>query len=160
VIRSLRDRISAVNHNITAGSGTNPGQGDVDAVFALFVRNLRPYPLIEDSLKVIDAVLKVETLSLLATLQSDGFGQRATRRNRLGKGGLAVLTGERAIRTGGRDVKPYIKTLEGSLKGGRCRADAGWTAGPGVFGSRQIRHAHVGACRIHQTSSFIHDASV
>lgn len=95
----------------------------VDAGFLQFVRYgiRRPDdPLIVDSLKVIDAVLKVDTPvgPVWHRYNHDGYGQREDGGPYIGWGkGRAwpLLTGERAHfeLAAGRDVKPFIRTIEG-----------------------------------------------
>jgi glucoamylase len=77
-------------------------------------------PIIEDSLKVIDAILKVETPygSCWRRYNHDGYGQREDGGPYTGTGrGRAwpLLTGERGHYelACGRDVNPYIKAIEG-----------------------------------------------
>jgi glucoamylase len=102
-------------------------------------------PLIIDSIKVIDHVLKVETQvgPCWRRYNHDGYGQRHDGGPYLGWGqGRAwpLLTGERGhyeLAAGG-DVKPYIRALEGFSSRGPA---AGQTDGG--------RHAPgVGACRV------------
>ena len=86
----------------------------------------RDDPMMVDSLKVIDHVLKVETPvgPCWRRYNHDGYGQRHDGGPYLGWGqGRAwpLLTGERAHYelAAGHDVTPYIKALEGfSSQGG------------------------------------------
>lgn len=94
----------------------------VDAGFLELVRYgiRRPGdPLIEDSLRVIDAILKVDTPCgpCWRRYNHDGYGERPDGRPYLGWGrGRAwpLLTGERAHyeMSAGRDVKPFITAME------------------------------------------------
>ena len=77
-------------------------------------------PLIADSLKVVDAILKVETPvgPVWRRYNHDGYGQREDGGPYIhwGKGrGWPLLTGERAHYelAAGRDVKPFIRAMEG-----------------------------------------------
>ena len=77
-------------------------------------------PLIVDSLKVIDALLKVDTPvgPVWRRYNHDGYGQREDGGPYVGWGkGRAwpLLTGERAHfeLSAGRDVKPFIRAIEG-----------------------------------------------
>ncbi len=106
-----------------------PAKEIVDAGFLELVRYgiRRPGdPLIEDSLGVVDAVLKVETPfgPCWRRYNHDGYGQREDGGPFLGWGkGRAwpLLTGERGHYelAAGRDVHPYLRALEGfsSAKG-------------------------------------------
>ncbi len=99
-----------------------PANEIVDAGFLELVRyGIRKAddPLIEDSLRVIDAVLKVEPPfgPCWRRYNHDGYGQRADGGPYMGWGkGRAwpLLTGERAHYelAAGRDVKRYIKAME------------------------------------------------
>src|SRR6202167_1741456 len=100
-----------------------PAKEIVDAGFLELVRyGIRKPddPVITDSLKVIDAVLKVDTPMGPAwrRYNHDGYGQRENGGSYSGWGkGRAwpLLTGERAHfeLAAGRDVKPYIRAIEG-----------------------------------------------
>lgn len=101
----------------------------VDAGFLELVRyGIRPAgdPLIERSLKVVDAVLKVKTLvgPCWRRYNHDGYGQQADGGNYVGWGkGRAwpLLTGERGHYelAAGRDPREYILAMEGfASKGG------------------------------------------
>ncbi|MCG3117744.1 MAG: glycoside hydrolase family 15 protein [Candidatus Manganitrophus sp. SA1] len=106
-----------------------PAKEIVDAGFLELVRyGIRKAgdPLIEDSLRVVDAVLKVETPfgPCWRRYNHDGYGQRPDGGPYVGWGkGRAwpLLTGERAHYelAAGRDIGPYIKAIEGfASKGG------------------------------------------
>lgn len=106
-----------------------PAKEIVDAGFLELVRyGIRKAgdPLIEDSLRVVDAALKVETPfgPCWRRYNHDGYGQRPDGGPYTGWGkGRAwpLLTGERAHYelAVGREVKDYIKALEGfASKGG------------------------------------------
>jgi len=100
-----------------------PAKDIVDAGFLQLVRYgiRRPDdPLIVDSLKVIDAVLKVDTPVGPAwhRYNHDGYGQQEDGGPYIGWGkGRAwpLLTGERAHfeLSAGRNVKPFIRAIEG-----------------------------------------------
>ncbi|MBZ5539979.1 MAG: glucan 1,4-alpha-glucosidase [Acidobacteriia bacterium] len=99
-----------------------PAKDIVDAGFLELVRyGIRRFddPLIVDSLKVVDAVLKVETPSgpCWRRYNHDGYGQRedGSSFDEWGKGrAWPLLTGERAHYefSAGRDVKPFIRAIE------------------------------------------------
>jgi glucoamylase len=106
-----------------------PAKDIVDAGFLELVRyGIRKArdPLIEDSLQVVDAVLKVETPAgpCWRRYNHDGYGQREDGRgfNGWGKGrAWPLLTGERAHYefAAGRKVKHLIRAMEGfASKGG------------------------------------------
>jgi len=100
-----------------------PAKDIVDAGFLQLVRyGIRRHddPLIVDSLKVVDAVLKVDTPvgPVWRRYNHDGYGQREDGGPYIGSGkGRAwpLLTGERAHfeLAAGRDVKPFIRAIEG-----------------------------------------------
>jgi glucoamylase len=92
-------------------------------------------PVIVDSLKVIDHVLKVETPvgPCWRRYNHDGYGQRHDGGPFLGWGqGRAwpLLTGERAHYelAAGHDVKPYIQALEGFSSQGGMLPEQIWDA--------------------------------
>jgi glucoamylase len=99
-----------------------PAKAIVDAGFLELVRyGIRSAhdPLIQDSLRVVDAVLKVETPfgSCWRRYNHDGYGQRDDGEAYLGWGvGRAwpLLTGERGHYelAAGRDPRPYLDALE------------------------------------------------
>ncbi len=94
----------------------------VDAGFLELVRygiRIAGDPLIEDSLRVVDSVLKVDSPGgpCWRRYNNDGYGQRADGGPFVGWGqGRAwpLLTGERAHYelAAGRDVTPYIRAIE------------------------------------------------
>ncbi|MGO9062609.1 MAG: glycoside hydrolase family 15 protein [Candidatus Binataceae bacterium] len=100
-----------------------PAKGVVDAGFLELVRyGIRAPgdPLIEDSLRVVDACLKADLPQgpCWRRYNHDGYGQQADGRAWHGYGvgrPWPLLTGERAHYelAAGRDVRPYIKTIEG-----------------------------------------------
>ncbi len=104
-----------------------PASEIVDAGFLELVRHgIRPAgdPLIEDSLAVVDRVLRVDTPYGPAwhRYNHDGYGQAADGGPYLGHGvGRAwpLLTGERAHYelAAGRDVTPYVRAIEGFAHG-------------------------------------------
>jgi glucoamylase len=103
-----------------------PAKEVVDAGFLELVRyGIRKAddPLIEDSLRVVDAVLKVDTPfgPCWRRYNHDGYGQREDGGPYQGWGkGRAwpLLTGERGHYelAAGRDVKPFIQAMEGFAK--------------------------------------------
>jgi len=110
--------------NQSAGSQDSfPARDIVDAGFLQLARYgiRRPDdPVIVDSLKVIDAVLKVNTPvgPVWRRYNHDGYGQREDGGPFVGWGkGRAwpLLTGERGHfeLSAGRDVKPFIRAIEG-----------------------------------------------
>jgi glucoamylase len=100
-----------------------PAKDIVDAGFLELVRyGIRKPgdPLIEDSLRVVDAVLRVDTPfgPCWRRYNHDGYGQRADGRPYQGWGyghAWPVLTGERGHYelAAGRDVGPFIRAMEG-----------------------------------------------
>jgi glucoamylase len=114
--------VLAIRNRPTSAQTEFPAREIVDAGFLELVRyGIRPGgdPLIEDSLKVIDAVLKVETPfgPCWRRYNHDGYGQKEDGSAYQGTGvGRAwpLLTGERGHYelAAGRDPKIYIKTLE------------------------------------------------
>jgi glucoamylase len=121
---------SLILHNQPPGGQFEfPAREIVDAGFLELVRyGIRNAgdPLIEDSLRVVDAVLKVETPfgPCWRRYNHDGYGQRPDGGpyNGWGRGrAWPLLTGERAHYelAAGRDVKRHIKAMEGfASKGG------------------------------------------
>src|ERR1051326_2951920 len=99
-----------------------PAKGIVDAGFLELVRyGIRSAhdPLIEDSLRVVDAVLKVDTPSgpCWRRYNHDGFGQREDGTGYKGWGmgrPWPLLSGERGHYeiAAGRDANPFLRTLE------------------------------------------------
>ncbi len=109
--------------NLAPGTNNSfPAKEIVDAGFLELVRyGIRKPddPLIVDSLKVVDAVLKVDTPvgPVWHRYNHDGYGQREDGGPyvRWGKGrGWPLLTGERAHfeLAAGRDIKPFIRAIE------------------------------------------------
>ena len=110
--------------NLAAGTRNSfPAKEIVDAGFLELVRYGIRKPddaVIVDSLKVVDAVLKVDTPvgPVWHRYNHDGYGQREDGGpyDGWGKGrAWPLLAGERAHfeLSAGRDVKPFIRTLEG-----------------------------------------------
>lgn len=110
--------------NIAPGAQDSfPAKEIVDAGFLELVRYgiRKPHdPLIVDSLKVVDAVLKVDTPAgpVWRRYNHDGYGQREDGDAYVNWGrGRAwpLLTGERAHYelSAGRDVKPFVRAIEG-----------------------------------------------
>ncbi len=122
-----------------------PAKEIVDAGFLEIVRfGIRKAgdPLIEDSLKVIDAMLKVETPfgPCWRRYNHDGYGQRPDGGPYKGWGqGRAwpLLTGERAHfeLAAGRDIKRYISAIEAFASKGGMLPEQVWDA-PDQSGSR------------------------
>jgi glucoamylase len=113
-----------------------PAKEIVDAGFLELVRyGIRKAndPLIEDSLKVVDAVLKVETPfgPSWRRYNHDGFGQRSDGGPYIGWGkGRAwpLLTGERAHYelAAGREVERYIRAMEQFASSGGMLPEQVW----------------------------------
>ncbi|MEX0675707.1 MAG: glycoside hydrolase family 15 protein [Pirellulales bacterium] len=123
------DRATVVIKNQAPDSQCEfPARDIVDAGFLELVRyGIRKAgdPLMEDSLAVVDALLKVETPfgPCWRRYNHDGYGQRDDGGpfNGWGRGrGWPLLSGERAHYelAAGRDVRPYIETLERFAQGG------------------------------------------
>ena len=118
----------------------------VDAGFLELVRyGIRKpdNPIILDSLKVIDAVLKVDTPigPVWRRYNHDGYGQREDGGPYVGWGqGRAwpLLTGERAHLelAAGRDVKPFIRAIE-------CFASATGLLPEQVWDQKDLPNAHM-----------------
>lgn len=128
---------SLILHNRPPGERCEfPAKEIVDAGFLELVRygiRMAGDPLIEDSLKVVDAVLKVKTPfgPCWRRYNHDGYGQRADGGPYMGWGkGRAwpLLTGERAHYdlAAGREVKHYIKALEGFASRGGMLPEQIW----------------------------------
>jgi glucoamylase len=109
--------------NLAPGTDNSfPAKEIVDAGFLELVRyGIRnPHdPLIVDSLKVVDAVLKVDTPvgPVWHRYNHDGYGQRENGGAFAGWGkgrGWPLLTGERAHfeLAAGRDIKPFLHAME------------------------------------------------
>ena len=115
-----------------------PAKEIVDAGFLELVRyGIREAgtPLIEDSLRVVDSVLKVETPAgpCWRRYNNDGFGQKDDGGPYEGWGrGRAwpLLTGERGHYelAAGRDVKPYIRAMERFASKGGMLPEQVWDA--------------------------------
>jgi glucoamylase len=113
-----------------------PAKEVVDAGFLELVRYgiLKPGdPLVEDSLKVIDAVLKVETPfgPCWRRYNHDGYGQGVDGEAYMGHGkGRAwpLLTGERGHYefAAGRDPRPFLKAIEGFASPGGMLPEQVW----------------------------------
>ena len=116
-------KVLKIKNHPAGAQDSFPAKEIVDAGFLQLVRYgiRRPDdPLIVDSLKVIDAVLKVDTPvgPVWHRYNHDGYGQREDGGPYIGWGkGRAwpLLTGERAHfeLSAGRDVKPLIRAIEG-----------------------------------------------
>jgi glucoamylase len=118
------DRATVFIHNRPPGAQSLfPAAEIVDAGFLELVRyGIRKAgdPLIEDSLKVVDAVLRVDFPAgpCWRRYTHDGYGQRDDGGPYLGWGRgrpWPLLTGERGHYelAAGRDPKPYIRAMEG-----------------------------------------------
>jgi len=113
-----------------------PAKEIVDAGFLELVRYgvVKPGdPLVEDSLRVIDAFLKVETPfgPCWRRYNNDGYGQRSDGGPYLGHGrGRAwpLLTGERGHYelAAGRDPYPFLKAIEGFASAGGMLPEQVW----------------------------------
>jgi glucoamylase len=113
-----------------------PAKEIVDAGFLELVRYGIRRPgdqLIEDSLAVVDAVLKVETPLGPAwrRYNEDGYGERpdGSAYRGWGKGrAWPLLTGERGHYelAAGRDPSPYVRALERFARGGRLIPEQVW----------------------------------
>ncbi len=113
-----------------------PARDLVDAGFLELVRYGLRRPgdaLIEDSLRVVDAVLKVETPfgPCWRRYNHDGYGQRPDGGPFLGWGKgrpWPILTGERGHYelSAGRDVTPYLRALEGFATSGGMLPEQIW----------------------------------
>lgn len=125
--------------NIAPGDRAEfPAREIVDAGFLELVRYgvRRPGdPLVEDSLRVVDAVLRVETPSgpCWRRYNHDGYGQRADGGPYAGWGvGRAwpLLTGERGHyeMAAGRDARPYVRALERFAHGVGLLPEQVWDA--------------------------------
>jgi glucoamylase len=110
--------------NLTPGEPNSfPAKEIVDAGFLELVRyGIRKpdNPVIVDSLKVVDAMLKVDTPvgPVWRRYNHDGYGQRRDGGAFVewGKGGAwPLLTGERAHfeLSAGRDIRPFLRAIEG-----------------------------------------------
>jgi glucoamylase len=152
-----------------ARNGVFPAKGIVDAGFLELVRHgiRKPDdPLIVDSLKVVDAVLKVDTPfgPCWRRYNHDGYGQRVDGSAFVGWGqGRAwpLLTARRGHYelAAGHDAKPFIRAMEGLASATGLLPEQAWD-GPislDIFMFRGtpngISHAsHVGSRGVHQTS--------
>ena len=122
-----------------------PAKGVVDAGFLELVRHgvrRADDPIIVDSLKVIDAVLKVETPSgpCWRRYNHDGYGQRDHGGPFVGWGrGRAwpLLTGERGHYelAAGHDAKPFLRAMESLASSTGLLPEQSWDAPdlPGAF---------------------------
>lgn len=116
------DQATIVLTSQPAGAPARPAKEIIDAGFLELVRfGILPptAPLILDSLKVVDATLKVETPygDCWRRYNHDGYGQRddGSPFQNWGKGrAWPLLTAERGLyeMTAGHDITPYIQTLE------------------------------------------------
>ena len=125
--------------NRRADERTNyPANQIVDAGFLELVRHgvrAAGDPLIEDSLRVVDSQLKVDTPvgPVWRRYNHDGYGEDARGNAFHGAGigrGWPLLTGERGHYelAAGRDPKPYIRALEGFASGNRLLPEQVWDA--------------------------------
>jgi glucoamylase len=113
-----------------------PGKDIVDAGFLELVRyGIRKPgdPLIEDSLRVVDAVLRVDTPvgPCWRRYNHDGYGQREDGGPYQGWGyghAWPLLTGERGHYelAAGRDVRPFIRAMEGFATQTRLLPEQVW----------------------------------
>jgi glucoamylase len=117
-------------------AATVPSKDIVDAGFLELVRlGIRQPgdPLIEDSLRVIDAMLKVDTPvgPCWRRYNQDGYGQRPDGEAFQGSGyghAWPVLTGERGHYelAASRDARPYIEAMEGFATSTRLLPEQVW----------------------------------
>lgn len=115
-----------------------PAKEIVDAGFLELVRyGIRKAgtPLMEDSLRVVDAALKTETLvgPVWKRYNHDGYGQREDGGpfDGWGRGrGWPLLTGERGHYelAAGRDVGPYLRAMEGFQSSSGLLSEQVWDA--------------------------------
>jgi glucoamylase len=116
-----------------------PAKDIVDAGFLELVRygiRRAGSPLMEDSLRVVDAVLRVETPAgpCWRRYNNDGYGQQPDGGPFTGWGrGRAwpLLTGERGHYelAAGRDARPYIEAMEGFASRGGMLPEQIWDGG-------------------------------
>jgi glucoamylase len=116
-------KVLTIKNRRPGSQGSFPAKDIVDAGFLQLARYgiRRPDdPVIVDSLKIVDAVLKVNTPvgPVWRRYNHDGYGQREDGGPYVGWGkGRAwpLLTGERGHfeLSAGRDVKPFIRAIEG-----------------------------------------------
>ena len=116
-----------------------PAKDVVDAGFLELVRygiRRAGTPLMEDSLRVVDAVLRVETPAgpCWRRYNNDGYGQRSDGGafTEWGQGrAWPLLTGERGHYelAAGRDAQPYVKAMEGFASRGGMLPEQIWDAG-------------------------------
>ena len=125
-------------------------------------------PLIVNSLKVVDAVLKVDTPfgPCWRRYNHDGYGQREDGGPYLGWGkGRAwpLLTGERGHYelAAGHDVKPYLNAIEKFASSTGLLPEQIWDEQDMKKRTSLFRRTHrlshasdVGSCRIRQVTSF------
>lgn len=129
------------------GLREHPARDIVDAGFLELVRYgiRRPDdPMIERSLRVVDSVLKIESLAgpCWRRYNHDGYGQRSDGSPYMGWGtGRAwpLLTGERGHYelAAGRSPRPYILAIEGFASKGGMLPEQIWDA-PDVPGARMF----------------------
>ena len=143
-----------------------PAKDIVDAGFLELVRyGIRKPgdPLIEDSLRVVDAILRVDTPfgPCWRRYNHDGYGQREDGGPYQGWGyghAWPLLTGERGHYelAAGRDVRPFIRAMEGVRHADLLAARASVGAAGSSRGPHELRPPHrrrhaagLGACRVH-----------
>lgn len=122
------------------GPSVFPAKEIVDAGFLELVRYgiRRPDdPVIEDSLRVVDAVLRVDTPvgPCWRRYNHDGYGQRPDGKPFWGWGkghAWPLLTGERGHYelAAGRDVRPYLRAMEGFASSLGLLPEQIWTDPP------------------------------
>ena len=139
-------------HNRPPGERIDfPAKEVVDAGFLELVRYGIRSPgdtLVEDSLRVVDAVLKVVTPygPCWHRYNHDGYGLRPDGGpfQGWGKGRLwPLLTGERGHYefAAGRDVQPFVRTMEGFASRGGLLPDQVWDEP-----DRSVHSRHFGQC--------------
>jgi glucoamylase len=120
-------------------TGQFPAKDVIDAGFLELVRygiRRAGTPLMEDSLRVVDAILRVETPAgpCWRRYNNDGYGQRSDGGpfTEWGQGrAWPLLTGERGHYelAAGRDARPYVKAMEGFASRGGMLPEQIWDAG-------------------------------
>jgi len=134
--------VITLNNQPPDGPSQFPAKEIVDAGFLELVRyGIRKPgdPLIEDSLRVVDSVLKVETPwgPCWRRYNHDGYGPKddGAPFDGWGKGRpWPLLTGERAHYelAAGRNIKSYIRAIEGFASKGGMLPEQVWDEGPGL----------------------------
>ena len=169
--RKIRTRETSPSRTVQPGArNVFPAKEVVDAGFLELVRHgiRRPDdPIIVDSLKVVDAVLKVETPfgPCWRRYNHDGYGQREDGGPFVGWGqGRAwpLLTGERGHYelAAGHDTKPFIRAMESLASATGLLPEQAWDGPDLPQAYMYLRTANglghatdVGSRRVHQAAS-------